>query len=414
MKRKSITVIMAILILGATILICCVANNSDNKAISTESSFNKFSDVDKSAWFYDNVQYVIENGLMTGISENEFSPNSETTRGMIVTILWRLEDRPVSTGVEFDDVNSNDYYHNAVVWAAANKIVSGYNENLFGPNDIATREQLSTIMYRYAEYKDYDITSVGADLDKYDDKEQISDYAIDSIKWAVAHQIISGTSEKTISPKDNVSRCQVAAILKRFCSNIANISNITDSKQKDMNNYSENNTADTDSSDKINSNGNENNISIPNTTEPSDENENYTSPTIVVDTAEGTPGSDVQVAIALKCNPGILGMTLTLYYDETLCTLEKAENGNAVDGILDLTTSKNLNTGARFVWDGIEISDSDIKDGNILLLTFKIKDGAKSDYCPITVKYFNDDIVDNDLNGIYPTIENGGILISRK
>lgn len=413
MQRKSITVIIIALILGATILICCAANNSDNKSTSSEISFNKFSDVDKSAWFYDDVQYVCENGLMTGISENNFSPNSATTRGMIVTILWRLENKPVSTGEEFDDVNSNDYYHNAVVWAAVNKIVSGYNKNLFGPDDVATREQLSTIIYRYAAYKNYNITGE-ADLDNYDDREQISAYAVDSIKWAVAHKIISGTSEKNISPKDNVQRCQVAAILKRFCSNIAKPPNLTDNAPKDMNNYSENNKTDTDLSDKNNLNGDENNISISSTTETSDKNETSTSPTIVVDTVNATPGAEVQAAITVRKNPGILGMTLTLYYDETLCTLEKVENGNAVADILDLTTSKNLNNGARFVWDGIEITDSDIKDGDVLLMTFKVKDDVNAEFCPITVKYFNDDIVDNALNGIYPTIKNGGIIISHK
>lgn len=407
MKGKSITITVIALILGATLLICgATGNNFADKAISTESDNNKFLDVDKSTWFYDDVQYVCENGLMTGISENEFAPNSATTRGMIVTILWRLEDKPISTGEEFDDVNSNDYYYNAVVWAAANKIVSGYNENLFGPDDIATREQLSTIIYRYAAYKNYDITG-GVNLDNYDDREQISDYAVDSIKWAVAHQIISGTSEKTVSPKDNVQRCQVAAILKRFCSNIANIPNLTDNEQK-------NNNTDTDLSDENNSNGDENNISTPSSTETSDNNETSTSPTIVVDTVNATPGDEVQVAISVKNNPGILGMTLTLYYDETLCTLEKVENGTAVADILDLTTSKNLNNGARFVWDGIEITGSDIKDGDVLLMTFKVKDDVNSEFCPITVKYFNDDIVDNDLNGIYPTIKNGGITISHK
>lgn len=407
MKGKSITITVIALILGATLLICgATGNNFADKAISTESDNNKFLDVDKSAWFYDDVQYVCENGLMTGISENEFAPNSATTRGMIVTILWRLEDKPISTGEEFDDVNSNDYYYNAVVWATANKIVSGYNENLFGPDDIATREQLSTIIYRYAAYKNYDMTG-GVNLDNYDDREQISDYAVDSIKWAVAHQIISGTSEKTVSPKDNVQRCQVAAILKRFCSNIANIPNLTDNEQK-------NNNADTDLSDENNSNGDENNISTPSSTEASDKNETSTSPTIVVDTINATPGDEVQVAISVKNNPGILGMTLTLYYDEALCTLEKVENGTAVADILDLTTSKNLNNGARFVWDGIEITGSDIKDGDVLLMTFKVKDDVNSEFCPITVKYFNDDIVDNDLNGIYPTIKNGGITISHK
>ena len=413
MQRKSITVIVIALILGATILICCAANNSDNKSISTESSFNKFSDVDRSAWFYDDVQYVCESGLMTGISKNNFSPNSATTRGMIVTILWRLENKPVSTGEEFDDVNSNDYYHNAVIWAAVNKIVSGYNENLFGPDDIATREQLSTIIYRYAAYKNYDITG-GVNLDNYDDREQISAYAVNSLKWAVAHKIISGTSEKNISPKDNVQRCQVAAILKRFCSNIAKASNLTNNKAKDKNDYSENNKTDTDLSDKNNLDGNKNNISIPNTTETSDKNETSTSPTIVVDTVNAAPGDEVQAAISVKKNPGILGMTLTLYYDETLCTLEKVENGNAVADILDLTTSKNLSNGARFVWDGIEITGSDIKDGDVLLMTFKVRDDVNAEFCPITVKYFNNDIVDNTLNGIYPTIKNGGIIISHK
>ena len=419
MKKKSIAIIASSLVLCASLLITGAATLSDkaNDKVNAQEQIVTFSDVKKTDWFYEDVKYVRENNLMNGTSDTEFSPTGVTTRGMIVTILWRLEGEPVEKGTEFEDVGKDAYYYKAVAWASNNKIVSGYSETTFGPNDTATREQLATIMYRYASYKKYDI-SKEADLDQYVDKAQISEYAVKSIRWANANGIISGTSADTISPKDNVQRCQVAAILKRFCNNIANVEVEEKAEEQEKVEVELPKDDDTnvsqDEPDKtpVEDDTSEDNTPPSTSTKPVT-NETYTSPTIVVDKVHAKAGDEVQVAVDLKCNPGVLGMTITLYYDDTKCSLIKAENGEILKDVLNLTTSKTLDSGARFVWDGIEITEEDIKDGEILLLTFKVNSNADIGSCPITLKYFDDDIIDNNLTGVYPYVKNGEIIISK-
>lgn len=399
MKRKSVITLATVLVFTTAILIVNATGigNTNNIQTKDENDYvNLFSDVNISDWFYDDVNYVRQHNLMTGISENEFSPVSSTTRGMIVTILWRLENKPNENGFGFEDVDDNTYYHDAVIWASNNEIVSGYNNKLFGPNDMATREQFATIMYRYAVYKNYDVSNI-AELEKYTDSSQISDYAVESLKWANATGLITGTSETTISPKDNVQRCQIAAILKRFCTNAAEQNEIG-SVYEEHNNKKQTMT-------------NKNNSHSEVVKQP--EESNVTEPTIIVDSVEGKPGYEVELSVWVKNNPGILGMILTLYYDEKICTLESVENGDAVKDVLDMTQSKTLGNGAKFVWDGIEITGTDVKDGNVLKLKFKIKEDAPDGICPITVKYFNDDIIDNNLEAIYPIVKNGQIIVSK-
>ena len=181
---------------------------------------NPFVDVAEDAWYYDAVQYVNENGLMDGTSPNLFSPNVTTTRGMIVTILYRLEGAPDVTGTNiFTDVDENAWFADAVLWANTNGIVSGYGNGLFGPNNTITREQMAAVLYRYAQYKGYD-TAAKADLSGYTDAAQVSDWAVDAIRWANAEGLISGTSPTTLTPKGGATRAQAAAILARFCQNI--------------------------------------------------------------------------------------------------------------------------------------------------------------------------------------------------
>ena len=411
-KKKTIAIIMTLLICTSVI----IAYATINSPTEAKNYKNPFTDVNELDWFYGDIQYVCENKLMNGTSDTEFSPMGATTRGMIVTILWRLEGEPIEDGKIFEDVSKDTYYYNAVAWASNNNIVSGYDEKIFAPDDTATREQLSTIMYRYASYKKYDI-SKETELDKYIDKGQISEYAVQSIKWANANGIISGTSAETISPKDDVQRCQVAAILKRFCNNVVQVEDneeskpsVENSKQEDIVKELEDKNTNQQEGDNETS---ENDTPTPPSTSTGETNDIYASPTLIVGKANASPGDEVQIAVDLKCNPGILGMTLTLYYDETMCSLQSAENGEAINNILDLTTSKTLGNGARFVWDGIEISEEDIKDGEILILTFKINDNADEGICPITLKYFENDILDNNLVTVSPHIKNGEIIITK-
>ena len=178
-----------------------------------------FTDVAEESWYYDAVRYVYENGLMSGISNTKFEPDLTTTRGMIVTILYRLEETPaVSDGSVFMDVEANQWYSDAIAWAAANNIVGGYGNGLFGPDDPITREQLAAILYRYAQYKGYD-TNASADLSKYTDLEQLSEWAQEAVAWANGEGIINGTSVATLVPKGSATRAQVAAMLMRFCEN---------------------------------------------------------------------------------------------------------------------------------------------------------------------------------------------------
>lgn len=179
-----------------------------------------FADVASGAWYQEAVAYVYEKGLMTGTSTAAFSPDMATTRGMIMTILYRMENEPAVDGTSsFTDVAADAYYTKAVAWAAANNIVSGYGDGLFGPDNAVTREQMASIFYRYALYKGYDV-SARADLSGFADADQISGYAQDTLAWAKAKQLIGGTSAATLDPAESATRAQVAAILMRFCETI--------------------------------------------------------------------------------------------------------------------------------------------------------------------------------------------------
>lgn len=175
-----------------------------------------FTDVKVTDWFYDEVQFVYENELMSGTGATTFSPNATTTRGMIVTILHRMEGVPLASGLEFDDVAEGQYYTDAVKWASENGIVGGYGNGKFGPNDPITREQMAAILYRYAQIYAYD-TSVSGSIAAFADGDQVSTYAVEAMKWAVGMGFISGTTGNRLDPTGTATRAQIAAILSRFC-----------------------------------------------------------------------------------------------------------------------------------------------------------------------------------------------------
>ena len=180
-----------------------------------------FTDVLTTDWFADAVQYAVDNGMMNGTSETTFRPNGTTTRGMIVTILYRLEKEPaVDNGAGFADVAADQYYADAVAWASANDIVTGYSEKKFGPDDSITREQFAAILYRYAQYKKIDVTAT-ADLSGYADAAQISAYAETAMKWANGEGLITGVTDTMLKPAGNATRAQAATILMRFCEEVA-------------------------------------------------------------------------------------------------------------------------------------------------------------------------------------------------
>ena len=180
-----------------------------------------FHDVTEGDWFYDAVRYAYETGLMDGVGDNLFAPNSQTTRAQLVTILYRLAGEPEPGGDSgFSDVAAGTWYTDAVVWAAENGIVNGTTDATFAPGEDITREQLVTILYRYAESKGYDV-SASADLSGYPDADQIQSYAAESVAWAVAEGLIQGFEDNTLRPAGNATRAQIATILMRFCEGVA-------------------------------------------------------------------------------------------------------------------------------------------------------------------------------------------------
>ena len=179
-----------------------------------------FMDVPASAWYYDAVEYVYENGLMSGVSGGWFAPNDTLTRAMLVQTLYAMEGRPAAASAGFADVASGDWYASAVNWAAANGVVSGVSETGFGPNNALTREQLALILYRFAQYKGYDVTGT-SDLAAYADGSSVSGWAAEAMGWAVDAGLISGVGGNQIAPTGTATRAQVAQILMNFCENVA-------------------------------------------------------------------------------------------------------------------------------------------------------------------------------------------------
>lgn len=184
--------------------------------ITTLPATIPFTDVAPGSWYYDAVRFVYGKGMMNGTSPTAFSPNATTSRGMIVTILYRLEGEPAAGTASFTDVPAGQWYSKAVAWAAQNGIVDGYGSGAFGPNDNITREQMAAILYRYASYKGYSVTA-SSNTSSYSDASQISSYAQTAMSWANATGLITGTSSTTLAPKGNATRAQAAMILMRFC-----------------------------------------------------------------------------------------------------------------------------------------------------------------------------------------------------
>ncbi|MCR4804485.1 MAG: S8 family serine peptidase [Clostridia bacterium] len=177
-------------------------------------TYDSFSDLPEDAWYKDGVTWALENGVMAGTSEDNFSPNAEATRAMVVTTLWAKEGKPTSRkDVTFEDVNEGDWFYEAVRWAAAKGIVAGYSEEEFGPNDLVTREQLATILYAYAKTKGEGFTGLWAFQLDYEDADEVAEWAYESVCWMTMNDIITGMGNGKLAPKANSNRAQIATIL---------------------------------------------------------------------------------------------------------------------------------------------------------------------------------------------------------
>ena len=180
---------------------------------------NPFTDVSEKDWFYNDAMFVYKNGLMLGTSKTLLSPHGTVTRGMMATILWRMEGSLAPKGENsFTDVEAGRWYADAITWTAENGIFAGYSKDKFGPDDPITREQLTAIFYRYADYKGYKLTVTG-NLDKFEDADKITDYAKTVMQWAVGNGLIKGKTETLLDPQGTATRAEIAAMLHRFVEN---------------------------------------------------------------------------------------------------------------------------------------------------------------------------------------------------
>lgn len=186
-----------------------------------ETETISFKDVKESDWFYDAVSYVVENGLMRGMSEDIFAPNTPLTREMLAVVLYNVEGQPESTEANtFTDVKGDMWYTDAILWANENGIVAGYDNGAYGVGDLITREQFATILYRYAQFKGYDTTQGGMAVREFSDYESISDYARPAMAWAVNAGIMGGMDDGTLMPQGKATRAEAATMLMNFCENI--------------------------------------------------------------------------------------------------------------------------------------------------------------------------------------------------
>ncbi len=178
-----------------------------------------FLDVKPGAWYLDAVEYALDNGLFFGVSPKMFAPDESMTRAMLVTVLWRMEGEPAVSGENpFNDVPSGEWYTDAVKWAASNGIVYGISEDKYDPMANITREQAAAILYRYSQYKEYDVSKI-ADLAAFPDGNETSDFAVTELSWAYAEGLITGVKKGStdyLEPQGNATRAQVASILMRY------------------------------------------------------------------------------------------------------------------------------------------------------------------------------------------------------
>lgn len=189
------------------------------KATFAAVSTLPFTDVDADDWYYEAVKYAYDNDLMNGMGNNRFAPNTTLSRGMIAQVLYNLEKNPAAGSGSFTDVTSGAWYADAVNWAAANDIVNGYSDGTFAPNKDITRQEMATILYRYAQYKGYD-TSAKGDLSVFTDGAKTGDWAKDAMVWAVGTGLLEGHAG-AVNPTGTATRAEVATILMRFCENVA-------------------------------------------------------------------------------------------------------------------------------------------------------------------------------------------------
>ena len=361
---------------------------------------NAFTDVPEHEWYAESIEYVFEKGLMNGTGGDLFEPESKVTRGMIVTILYRFEGSPETVlEPEYTDVSTKDYFYKPIAWASENELVNGYNEAIFGPNDSITREQFATILYRYIVGKvDMKYVEYENVLRKYFDAQSVSNYAKEAMAVANEYGIIKGVTETHLEPQGYATRAQTATIFMR-------LNKIMESGLFDNSNDSHDVQTEIDKDDEDHQT----------TLFPSSSHVNSTSKrektSIFVDDITVKAEDVFTLDVLVENNPGILGMSLIVEYDEDILTLVEAENGTAMSK-LSFTKPGIFKSGAMFLWDGVELSEDDVRDGAILTLTFEAMDIAVDTTCTVEVSSPNNDIFDDDLTEVKPIFKKGRVTVS--
>lgn len=205
-------------------------------AFPTVYADTSYSDVPADTWYTKNIQFVDHYGLMNGTGSGKFDPTGSLTRAMLVTVLYRIEKEPATSGTSFTDVAEESWYYNSISWAQSQKIVNGRNESTFDPNASITRQEVAAIFMRYAAKFGYADTTKTADLSAFSDADQIAEYARDAVAWAVQTELLTGYNGKMM-PSGYANRAQIAAILNRFCVNILQWEDLPDVPAEDNTQY---------------------------------------------------------------------------------------------------------------------------------------------------------------------------------
>ncbi|MBR0249159.1 MAG: S-layer homology domain-containing protein [Synergistaceae bacterium] len=332
-------------------------------SVSYADGKHNYFDVTGDEWYSDYINYMDEHLIMDGISDTLFSPDAPSKRYVIVEAFYRIDNEPiVSSNSDFIDVKHTDSYYNAVLWASENGIIKGYGDGRFGPNDDVTREQLVSIAYRYCKYKALHIKGQN-DLQDFVDKDSVSAFAIESMKWAVANTIIIGEPGKILNPKGNVLRCQTAAILHRLINEYELI-------------------------------GNSEIIKVVGT-EQANENRNYEAiddgtPMLIVSSATANRGEVATVTIALKNNPGIASIGLSVAFDKAL-VLKDVTYNTQIGGEFFDKPSAELNP-VKLIW--LSPFENNYEDWIFATLDYYVPDDTVKGKYKISISYDPEDIFD--------------------
>ena len=213
--------------IGQTQLQILTTERNDNDALALTETLDislfhacyakLFQDVNLNAWYHESIDFVVSQGLMTGVAAGHFRPDGELTRAQLVTVLYRMAGEPeTEERTPFQDISEGRFYTDAVAWAYETGIAKGVTDTKFAPNTSVTREQMATFFARYAAFSGNPVEPTG-DLSTFADSARVSPFALESMRWAVAQGLIQGTSATTLSPKNHTTRAQAAAVLMRFC-----------------------------------------------------------------------------------------------------------------------------------------------------------------------------------------------------